>query len=196
HGAQARAEAVFPAHRLHGARAVHAAQERVGETPGARDRAGGLGHAPQDHAVAPEGETDAESVRRTRSSSRGPAAAAARCGGRGAAARDRAGALPGGRAAPQEAAGAGTADARSARGGAQEAGAGGSAQAVPVQQTLTVGRCPSSVTENGPRITDDETTRRSIRCRVPAGWHPEMTAAADQNPREGVHGAASVAGSA
>src|SRR5207237_10527196 len=83
HGAQARAEAVFPTHRLHGARAVRTAQERDGETPGARDRAGGVGHASQDHAVAPEGETDADSVRRTRPSPRGAAAAAARRGSGG-----------------------------------------------------------------------------------------------------------------
>src|SRR6266700_3230202 len=81
--------------------------------------------------------------------------------GWGDATRDRASAVPGGRAASQEAAGAGTVDARSAGRRAQEAGPGGRAQAVPVQQTLTVIRYPSSVTENGPRITDDEATRRS-----------------------------------
>src|SRR5207237_675827 len=57
-------------------------QGHAGEAPGARDRAGGLGHASQDHAVAPEGQTDAESVRRTRSSPRGPAASTAGRGGR------------------------------------------------------------------------------------------------------------------
>src|SRR5256884_1330467 len=82
HRTQARAEALFPAHRLHWARAVHAAQGHAREAPGARDRAGGLGHASQDHAVAPEGETDAESVRRTRSYPSGPAASTAGRGGR------------------------------------------------------------------------------------------------------------------
>src|SRR2546425_3906979 len=82
--------------------------------------------------------------------------------GGGDATRDRAGAVPGGRAASQEAAGAGTVDARSAGRRAEEAGPRGRAQAVPGQQTLTVIRYPSSVTENGPQINDDEVTRRSI----------------------------------
>src|SRR6266566_2139632 len=56
--------------------------------------------------------------------------------GGGDATRDRAGAVPGGRAASQEAAGAGTTDAGSAGGRAEEAGPRGSAQAVPIQQEI------------------------------------------------------------
>src|SRR2546426_5153701 len=60
--------------------------------------------------------------------------------GGGDATRDRAGAVPGGPATPQEAAGAGTADAGSAGGRAEKAGPRGSAEAVPVQQEIVVRR--------------------------------------------------------
>src|SRR5205807_4777561 len=151
-----------------GARVTHAG---VGEVERQRADAGRLlapAVARVAHPAAVHGDGHARRLRR----------ASAVPGGRGDGASggdatgDRASAVPGGRAAPEEAAGAGTTDARSAGRRAQEAGPGGGAQAVPVQQTLTVIRYPSSVTENGPRITDDEATRRSIRCWVPhAGLH-------------------------
>src|SRR3989449_5649319 len=80
HGAQARAKALLPAHRLHGPRALHAGQERDREASRARDREGGVGHAAEDDALASEGEADAESLRRSRASARGPAAGAAQPG--------------------------------------------------------------------------------------------------------------------
>src|SRR5204862_292556 len=58
HGTQARAKALLPAHRLHGPRTVRARQERPREASRARDREGGVGHAAEDDALAPEGEAD------------------------------------------------------------------------------------------------------------------------------------------
>src|SRR6266567_4189768 len=60
--------------------------------------------------------------------------------GGGDATRDRAGLVPGGRAASQEAAGAGTVDAGSAGRRAEEAGPGRRTQAVPIQQEIVVRR--------------------------------------------------------
>src|SRR5207247_3549897 len=81
HGTQARAEALLPAHRLHGPRTLLARQERAREASRAGDREGGVGHAAEDDALAPEGEADAESLRRSRAPARRPAARAARLGG-------------------------------------------------------------------------------------------------------------------
>src|SRR5207302_779412 len=83
-------------------------------------------------------------------------------GGR-VAARHRAGAVPRGRAAPQEAPGAGPVDAGSPRGRAQEAGARRSAQAVPVLEEI-------------------ETSSHTLPDPMPGpyGVAPEMTAAADR----------------
>src|SRR5439155_2468912 len=80
HGTQARAEALLPAHRLHGPRTLLARQERAREASRARDREGGVGHAAEDDALAPEGEADAESLRRSRAPARRPAARAAQPG--------------------------------------------------------------------------------------------------------------------
>src|SRR6266480_3753745 len=81
HGTQARAEALLPAHRLHGPRTLRAAQERARKASRARDREGGVGHAAKDDALASEGEADAESLCRSRAPARGPAARAAQSGG-------------------------------------------------------------------------------------------------------------------
>src|SRR5438046_3138368 len=81
HGTQARAKALLPAHRLHGPRTVRARQERPREASRARDREGGVGHAAEDDALAPEGEADAESLRRSGAPARGAAARAAQPGG-------------------------------------------------------------------------------------------------------------------
>src|SRR6185312_9947395 len=81
HGPEARAEALLPAHRLHGPRAVLAGQEGARDTSRARDRESGMGHAAEDDALASEGEADAESVRRSRTPARGPAARAPQPGG-------------------------------------------------------------------------------------------------------------------
>src|SRR5438552_709339 len=81
HGTQARAKALLPAHRLHGPRTVRARQERPREASRARDREGGVRHAAEDDALAPEGEADAESLRRSGAPARGAAARAAQPGG-------------------------------------------------------------------------------------------------------------------
>src|SRR2546430_2498066 len=81
HGTQARAEALLPAHRLHGPRTLRAAQERARKASRARDREGGVGHAAEDDALASKGEADAESLCRSRAPARGPAARAAQPGG-------------------------------------------------------------------------------------------------------------------
>src|SRR5207302_1800498 len=88
------------------------------------------------HPAAVHGDRHARRLRRAGAVSgrRGDGA------GGGDATRDRAGAVPGGRATPQEAAGAGTADAGSAGGRAEKAGPRGSAEAVPVQQEIVVRR--------------------------------------------------------
>src|SRR5437773_4811982 len=78
---QARAEALLPAHRLHGPRAVLAGQESTRDASRACDREGGVGDAAEDDALASKGEADAESVRRSRAPARGPAARAAQLGG-------------------------------------------------------------------------------------------------------------------
>src|SRR5437870_4987273 len=83
HRAQARAEALLPAHRVHGARAVHPAQDPAREASRARDRAGRVGDAPEDDVVAATREADAEGVCRPDASARGAAARAAHAGGRG-----------------------------------------------------------------------------------------------------------------
>src|SRR5881396_3319612 len=89
------------------------------------------------HPAAVHGDRHARRLRRARAVSgwRGDGA------GGGAATCDRAGAVPGGRAASQEAAGAGTVDARSAGRRAEEAGPGGREEAVPVLETVSGAWC-------------------------------------------------------
>src|SRR5205823_8578984 len=77
---QARAEALLPAHRLHGARAVHAAQDAAREAARPGDRAGGVGDAPEDDVVPAARDADAEGVRQPNASARRPAARAAQPG--------------------------------------------------------------------------------------------------------------------
>src|SRR5437879_8776995 len=69
---------LFPYTTLFRSRTVYASAESARQASRARDREGGLGHAAQDHAVAPAREADAEGVRRSRASARGAAAGADR----------------------------------------------------------------------------------------------------------------------
>src|SRR6266540_2159802 len=82
-GPQGRAEALLPAHRLHGARALHAGAESAREASRARHRESGVGDVAEDDVVAPAREADAEGVRGCRASARGATADAARRRGGG-----------------------------------------------------------------------------------------------------------------
>src|SRR6266542_2285609 len=121
-----------------GSRGAGVSHAGLGEVAHQRADAGGLlpaAVARVPHPAAVHRDGHARGVRRARPGRRrradGP--------GGGAAARHRAGAVPRRRAAPQEAAGTGSADARSAGGGAQETGPRGRAQAVPVLEAVTEG---------------------------------------------------------
>src|SRR3989442_683608 len=119
------------------------------------------------HPAAVHGDGHAGRVRRPRHRrGRRPDGA----GGR-AAARDRAGFVPGGRPAPQEATGAGAVDAGSARGRAQEAGARGGAQAVPVLEAIEANALSAVSSQPSCRPKAESAvhhTRCLIRSWVPA----------------------------
>src|SRR6266702_1153540 len=137
---------------------------RVGKVEHQRPHAGRLlpaRFAGIPHPAAVHGDGHAGRVRRPRHRGGGRANGP---GGR-VAARHRAGAVPRGRAAPQEAPVAGPVDAGSPRGRAQEAGARRSAQAVPVLEEI-------------------ETSSHTLPDPMPGpyGVAPEMTAAADRTP--------------
>src|SRR2546421_683402 len=90
-------------------------------------------------------------------------------GGRPAA-RDRAGSVPRGRTAPQEAAGAGAVDTGSARGRAQEARARGRAEAVPVLEAIEA-KAPSAVSYQLGSRPKAESAVHHTRCLI-RSWVP------------------------
>ncbi|CAA9351677.1 MAG: LSU ribosomal protein L13p (L13Ae), partial [uncultured Gemmatimonadaceae bacterium] len=76
HRSEGGAEGVLPPHRLHGPRALHALRDDDREAPRARDREGGVRHAPEDGPRPPGAAPQAARLRRRRAHARRPAAAA------------------------------------------------------------------------------------------------------------------------